>query len=189
MTPFELTSIPEVLKDCTLEAVPECAHKGIISKYIEKLPQILTTRQGLYLWGDYGQGKSALAAIILKEALKLQKIGFWVTAKEYPGHVINQVEWMDGILVTQRCLQVPILVIDELQIRQEVKFQETCIEDLVRARISLNKPTILTSNIVPSVVQGLFPAFFSVLQECFASIHVKGYDWRAANKGLVTNFV
>ncbi len=187
MQPIDLTQIPKVLQGCTLEAVKPSEHKTVITKYLEMMPGVLNTRQGLYLWGDYGQGKSALAAIMLKGILQYDKIGLWINAKEWPGYVINHMEWMEGISYLNRALMVPLLVIDEFQIRQEVKFQESCIEDLLRARIALNKPTIFTSNIVPSILKGIFPAFHSVLQECCRPVHVKGYDWREANKGFVVS--
>jgi len=182
---IDLLNIPEVLKSCTLDKVKECPHKQLVSNYIKRLPELLKTRQGLYLWGEYGQGKSALAAIILMEAIKYDAIGFWVSAKQLPGYVINHTEWMDNISYYDRAVMVPLLVIDEFQTRQEVKFQESCVEDLIRVRVSMNKPTIITSNIVPAVLKSIYPAFHSVLQECFASEHVQGYDWRAANGGLV----
>jgi DNA replication protein DnaC len=185
MEMFHILNIPEVLKDCSLRDVQECEHKKVVTNYIGKMPGIVGTRQGLYLWGDYGQGKSALAAILLQELAKYELIGFWVFCKLLPGYVINNNVWLENITYYERCVEVPLLVLDEFQIRPEIKFQESCVEDLLRLRVSANKPTIITSNIVPSMIRSTYPAFFSVLQECCYPQRVEGHDWRAANKGLV----
>ena len=186
-TLVDLCNIPEILRECTLEVVPNnVTYKVTIQKYIDRLPEIIKTRQGLYLFGDYGAGKSSLAAVILMAAARQHSIpGFWTHAKKLAGYVIERTEWLEGITHVERCQSIPLLVIDEIQLRQNTGFQESVVEDLIRDRVSAGKPTIITSNLTPEMVKTYYPALYSVLTECVCPLHVYGKDFRGVNKGIV----
>lgn len=190
MTLIDLTAMPEVLKTISLAQVTGYKYKAVIESYIEKLPEIIKTRQGLLLWGSYGTGKSSLAAIILMKATEVGICGFWVSCKSLPGYVIKETIWREGITYYERALTTPLLVLDELQIREDkLNFVESCVEDLLRARVSANKPTIITTNHVPSLIKASYPALFSVLEECVLPVKIEGMNFRHANGGIVDKHV
>ncbi len=185
MTLLDLANIPEVLLNCEMSSILDFPYKAKIQSYIDKLPAIIKTRQGLLLWGNYGVGKSGLAAIILKEAAKKEICGFWISCKQLPGYVIKETVWMDGITYYDRAQSVPILVLDELQIREEkVAFLESCVEDLLRIRVSKNRPTIITTNHVPSLIKANYPAIYSVMEESTRPLEIAGMEFRHEMKGI-----
>ena len=185
MTLLDLANIPDVLLECEMSKIKEFPYKAKIQSYIDALPKIIKTRQGLLLWGNYGAGKSGLASIILKEAAKLEICGFWLSCKQLPGYVIKETIWRDGITFYDRAQTVPILVLDELQIREErVAFLESCVEDLLRIRVSKNKPTILTTNHTPSSIKASYPAIYSVMEESTRPFEIAGMEFRHDMKGI-----
>lgn len=182
---LDLTNIPEVLLECEMSKIKEFPYKAKIQSYIDALPKIIKTRQGLLLWGNYGAGKSGLASIILKEAAKQEICGFWISCKQLPGYVIKETIWREGITFYDRAQAVPILVLDELQIREDrVAFLESCVEDLLRIRVSKNKPTIMTTNHVPSSIKASYPAMYSVMEESTRPIEIAGMEFRHDMKGI-----
>lgn len=177
--------IPKVHWNALLSKVPNrCVHKGHVSDYVEDIVPSITSGQGLYLWGDYGRGKSGLAALILKAAASRGFIGLWLRAKELPRHVIEKTQFDNEFTMMDRALDVPILVLDEFQVRSDIRYTEVAAEDLIRARIDSKKSTIVTSNITISDISDRYPALYSVLQEGLFPIHIKGHDFRSEMGGV-----
>lgn len=178
--------VPKNLWNTSLTQVPQkCSHKSLVRAYLENIEENVLNGQGLYLWGDYGRGKSAIAAMILKAAAAKQKLGLWIRAKNLPEFIINDVLFDYDQTVMQRAEECSLLVIDEFQIRNNLGFYETAIEDLIRLRISQNKATVVTSNVALPELREKFPPLYSVLQEALYPIKVQGHDFRAEKKGQV----
>jgi len=185
---FSLVGIPEVhWKVMRKKLPPQSAHSIIIKKYLDNLPAMLQQGQGLYLHGDYGTGKSGTAALILMEAIKHRVLGYWVRAKNLPDYVINNARTEDNVDVLTKCLETPLLVIDEFQVREEVKFTETIVEDIVRMRLDDRRSTIVTSNVTTSSLSKLYPALLSVLKEGVLPVKVAGFNFRTSIKGILAD--
>jgi predicted ATPase len=178
--------IPKNLWGATMADVPnKCPHKKLVSAYLDDIVANVESGQGLYLWGDYGRGKSALAAMTLKAAAIQRKLGLWIRAKDLPEYIINDTPFVEEQTMLERAKECCILVIDEFQVRKNIGFYETAIEDLLRGRIADGKTTIVTSNIVPKELSETYPPLYSVLQESLYPIKVSGHDFRAEKKGQV----
>ena len=177
--------IPKVHWYAKITKVPDrCSHKRHVAEYIGKIRQNIVEGKGLYLWGDFGRGKSALAALILIEACRVGYVGYWIRAKEIPRHIIEKTDFDEDLTVIERAETCPILVIDEFQIRfSETKFTEWSAEDLIRIRVDAKLPTIVTSNITPPLLEKGYPALYSVLLEAFLPIKVQGHDFRKEKAG------
>ena len=176
---LRLSGIPENLWNCTLERIPDTlAYKNVIEDRLKELSKILAAGTGFYLWGEYGRGKSAIAAIFLMQVLALGKMGFWVNAKKIPQYAIEKTSW-ESQTIYERAMEVPLLVIDEFQIRPEIKFQESIVEDWVRERIDAKRSTIITTNISPKQLEKSFPAMHNVVQEAMIPVWIIGKDFRA----------
>jgi len=176
--------IPEVHWKARIDRIPlKCKYKETISRYIKALASNVCKGQGLYLHGDYGGGKSAIAAICLREAVKYGFIGVWVKAQQLPGYIITGTIFDNEQTFYERACSVPLLVLDEFQIRKEIMFKETIVEDLVRLRIDNKLVTIITSNIGLTQLEKGYPALYSVLQEALYPVKVWGHDFRREMKG------
>jgi DNA replication protein DnaC len=182
---LEHMGIPRVHWKVKFIDIPDkCSHKKAVRSYLDKIRYNVLSGKGLLLWGDYGRGKSALAAICLVHAAANGFIGHWIKAKEIPKHVIEQTPFDDELTMYERAQECPLLVIDEFQIRyEETKYTEWSAEDLVRSRIDQKLATIMTTNVPLRQIEASYPAFYSVLQEGLYPIKVQGHDFRRAMVG------
>lgn len=116
--------IPKVHWNASLDKIPELRYKGKFLNYIKNIETRINDGRGMYLWGLYGRGKSAMAAICLKAAARHYQYGLWITAKTLPGLIIDKKMFDDNLTYYERALSVPLLVLDEFQIRANISFIE-----------------------------------------------------------------
>ena len=69
-------------------------------------------------------------------------------------------------------------MIDELIIREEVRYTEEALEFLVRSRVDDKLCTIITTNHAPAYIEKKFPALLSALKEAVLPIKVTGHNFR-----------
>jgi len=171
--------IPKKHWGCSLSQIPEkCSHKEPILKWVQDVHQNVRSARGLLLLGDYSTGKSGTAAICLKAAADRGLIGFWTTARDLPGQVIKDVLFDEDMTIIERAESVPLLVIDEVQVRDTVAFSEQVVEMLVRHRIDNQLGTILTTNHSREQLQTKYPALIAALTEAVFPVYVSGHNFR-----------
>lgn len=176
-------SIPRVHWEAKFGNIPDsCGHKEHVREYLASIKSRVDSCCGLLLHGDYSQGKSAIGSICLKAAAVHGIIGFWILAKEIPHHLIKETRFDDEFTVYQRALSVPLLVIDELQIRKNPAYTEFSAEDLIRSRIDEQKTTIITTNVSLSEIKRGFPALSAVLEEAVLPVKVAGHNFRTEKR-------
>jgi DNA replication protein DnaC len=178
-------NIPEVHWGASLADIPNtCRHKKPVRDYLDSITDNVNKASGVLFFGEYSSGKSALAAICLKAAAVKGIVSYWVVARDIPGLAIEKPLFEPGVTVYERCLSVPLLVVDELQVRAEIRGIEQFVEMLIRARVDAKRCTILTTNHTPAYLAEKFPAMYAVLQEAVTPIKVTGHDFRKgiANK-------
>jgi len=142
----------------------------------------------MLLLGDYSTGKSGCAAIMLKAAAAHGFIGLWVRARELPKFVVEKTSFDEDATVIQRAERVPILVIDEVQIRAKLAYAEEAVEMLVRQRIDDQLCTILTTNHPIEELKKKYRALTEALTEAVEPVIVSGYNFRLDKaKELTTN--
>jgi len=176
---LQYMGIPQAHWRATLAQIPvHCAHADFFAEYVDNIVANVKKPRGLYLFGFCSMGKSACAAIALKAAAAHEVYGFWINAKTVASHVIQETEWRDGRTTYDFCLQSPLLVIDEVQLRGDSRFTETIIEDLVRSRVDDMLCTIITSNHTPEVLKERYASLGSVLMEAVLPLKVDGHNFR-----------
>jgi DNA replication protein DnaC len=163
---------------CLTNVGDSFSYKKKIQKYIDNIEDNVREPKGLLLFGEYSAGKSGLASIILKAAALKGIIGFWVVVRDLPEQVIKNVIFDDEYTVWERARMVPILVVDELLIRKEVRYTEQAVEVLIRHRVDEKLCTIITTNHTPQAIQKSYPALFAVLQEAVVPLKVSGMNFR-----------
>lgn len=178
---------PSVLKACAIPsntwgATWEQVNPSVrerLSKCYSNFFKYVSEGRGLYLFGDYGRGKTALASVLARKWIdeSLQSC-YWIRANEYPTAVIRDQRYDDYYNVAAWCEEVPLLIVDEYQIRESIKFGEAVIEELFRRRIDNRKSTIITTNVAPTVLEKGYPAMFAVLREGAIPVKVDGENKR-----------
>lgn len=171
--------LPKTHWQCRFDQIPDsCSHKKAVKDWLDNIPARVTEPRGLLLYGDYSQGKSGTASICLKAAAAHGILGMWVTARELPKHVIEKTVFDEQWSFIERAEYVPLLVIDEVQIRKNVAYSEQAVEALIRRRIDDEKCTIITTNHSKDDFQKSYPALFAALTEAVYPIWVGGHNFR-----------
>lgn len=184
---LDLAGIPRNQWDAKLSKIPSgLTYFDVVSDFCKNICKNVRDGKGLYLHGDYSTGKSAIASIVLKAALN-SRISecYWVRAKELPGIQIEKTTNQDGDSYFEILRNATLLVIDEFQVREDIKYTESLFEDVTRYRIDQKLSTIITTNVAIRELERRYPALYAVLQEAVTPVKVYGHDFRKPMKGNV----
>jgi Cdc6-like AAA superfamily ATPase len=103
----------------------------------------------LSLIGNRGSGKTRLAAEIARETLRraryLTALDFFVEIKSTYGNAATRTE----LQVLTRYKEAGLLILDEIQERSENDWENRLLTNLLDARYSNERPTILIANLKP----------------------------------------
>lgn len=179
---FDEAHLPVNHRGCLLKHIPNSTpYKQKIVDYTENIRHHLSNGQGLYLWGDYGTGKTGIACIICKAALNKGFMPLWVTAESIPSYMIEDIYFADDTLMRERMFTVDLLVIDDFRIRDQKAAKsdwiERWLESLIRRRLDAGKATIITSNTAKFELAKL-KAIYSIANEAMEFVEIKGHDFR-----------
>ena len=178
---FSMMNLPEMHRDAKLSGIPDnCPHKKHIVGITDDIRNFVYKGSNLLLWGDFGYGKSATAAILLKAALSKGIIGFWISCDEYIGQLMKGGWWDDETSVEDKCKETPLLVLDELIIRENSKQKEAMLEMLIRLRLEKGRATVITTNHPMSWMKSNYQSLFSVFNGHYHILQTKGHDFRCA---------
>jgi DNA replication protein DnaC len=171
--------LPEQHWDCTLDQVsPDLSYVPTIQTYIDNIGENLDKGRGLLLFGPHSSGKSALAAIALKAALvKTKHLGLWIRGSHVAGHKIEEDLYDADTTMYERCLEVELLVMDELILRGTSK-AENFVEELIRERVDTCGAMIITTNLTPKQVKDTHPGIAEVLLEAVEPVKIEGTNFR-----------
>lgn len=178
-------NLPERYWEASLNVIPDhLDYKHKIKKYLDNLVGMMEQGIGLYLWSaEQGTGKTSVAALIAKEALRYGKTVFFEESSRLKGMLINKEQFEEGTSIEARIEMVDLLVLDDIgkEYRTSSGYAENAIETLVRARVQKVKTTIMTGNIHPKDMKKIYSEYFSaLLKESVVPVNVTGYDFREA---------
>lgn len=192
---YSFSKIPLRYKNVKFSNIPDSMpYKEKIKKYLDNLETYSRAGLGLYLFSNkHSTGKTAIAVMVLRHALRLRKIGLFVNCNELITSVVNRVNYDEGVSLFDRAKQVEILVIDDFggEYRTESGYALNMLEDIIRYRVQEMKTTIITStNIPPSKIKVAYSeALSSLLQESCTIIGVDGMDWCDKLKTEIANML
>jgi DNA replication protein DnaC len=153
-----------------------------IGKYITDIEKNLDEGKGLFLYGSTGLAKTGLASIVLMEAIRRGRSGYFITLNALVDLYADG--WKDEDKKQQYedlVLGVDILVIDE--VGNESKTNTTlvggCLNDVLRRRFNNLQTTIITSNLYFKKVKDVYgEEVYSILNESTTQHEFKGVDYR-----------
>lgn len=132
---------------CTLDAIPEqCGYKQSIKTWIEKMPEMLAQGMGMVLTGEWRQGKTSAAVVCAKATVTHGGTAYLIRADQVAGVVVNSDRFDDDSTVEQRCMNVDLLVIDDLVQGGGYEQAKAMMERLIRYRYDHRKSMIVTTN-------------------------------------------
>lgn len=167
------------------------------AEWSSNMESAMRAGHGLLFHGPPGTGKSALSILLLKSAIGQGTLGFFSTFDRIIEMLLSK--WRqdaDAAAYHSRCRNTPLLVIDdvgrEMKQRRFVVTEsytgmrdtnpasaEFALESIIRYRIGMALPTILTTNLNPADLATHYgPNFASLLTEATIQVPVTGSDWR-----------
>jgi DNA replication protein DnaC len=176
-------NLPKNHWDSVLSAIPDEGDRFLYKRTIQgacENIQNFCSGRSLYLYGPYGAGKSACAAIIIKAAIKRGIVqAYWITHNQLIDAVLGDYQFDDDTTLMERIQSVKLLVIDEmtLDLRKSSSWKIDVFEDLVRRRMDKQLSTIITSNYLPSQLEENAPSLHGIMQE-YDFLEVRGQNFR-----------
>ncbi len=179
---FKRALIPENHWDCRLSEIPDTVpYKQYIVEYTENIIANVQNAKGLFIWGDFGTGKTGIAAIICKAALNKGIVPLWIPAERVPSYMCDEIYFDNDTLMKDRLFEVPLLVMDDLRLREQINLKsdwiERWIEGVIRRRMDARKTTIITSNNNPADLAKL-KAVHAICSEAMTFVEVRGHKFR-----------
>jgi DNA replication protein DnaC len=153
-----------------------------IGTYITNIEKNLEDGKGLFLYGSTGLAKTSLASIVLMEAIRRGRSGYFITLNAlvdlYAGG------WKDEAIKQQYedlVLGTDMLVIDEVgnETKTNVMLVSACFNDVLRRRFNNLQTTIITSNLYFKKIKDVYgEEVYSILNESTTQHEFKGVDYR-----------
>ena len=180
---FKHCMLPQNFWDCKINQLPGQPYKKEIQDWVINFRKKHEQAKGLYLYGDYGRGKSGVASILVQAATAHKIPSLWLNYKELGRIVIDEKEHMFSADTTmlERARYVDFLIIDELQVRNNLHWLVHSVDDLIRFRCQNGLTTVITSNHSPIDLSenSISKSLASILSECVKSLLIHGKNFRA----------
>lgn len=141
---------------------------------------------GLFIYGPPGSGKTHLACIVLNEIIRLYrkpvlfaKVHRDVIARVKSTFNQNSDAYGQARSIEEELAEVPVLVLDDLGIKETTPFENQLIYDIIDSRYDYDRLTIITSNesidAFKEVAQGRVT---SRLRQMCREVHLEAEDHR-----------
>lgn len=151
-------------------------------------------RNGLYISGGYGTGKTYLAAAIANQLLEGGRQLIFTTVLDLLGNIRSSFDVSyapyapkEGELM-RRYAEAPLLILDDIGSEQPTEWGVATVYAIINARYELYRPIIITTNYTDQeLVQRMTPPrgdfrnaerIIDRLMECCGGIDMHGESWR-----------
>lgn len=176
-------NIPELYWNASMAEIPDnLKYKKRIQNYLESIEKMMKDGINLYLWSiDYGTGKTSIASIIAKEALRYGYTAFFEESGMLKSSIINKESFEEGTTVESRISSVDLLILDDLgkEYRTSSGYSENFLQTLLRNRVQNKKAVIITGNIHPENIEKIYGKdFLALVLESTIPIEISGHDYR-----------
>jgi DNA replication protein DnaC len=176
--------IPRRFWVASFDGIQDDGVRGATQAYIKDLDGFLDRGEGILFWGPNGTGKTCAAVVIAKEARRLGASVLFITAESLRQASLDKEKFDGDLLVTDRAMQVDLLVLDELGKEHSDKrsgsgWSERLIENLLRVRASNCKSTVITTNANRGDMEGRYStSMMEVLKETCFPVQMEGESLR-----------
>lgn len=188
---LRLMNVPKHLWDVSLDKIPDKApHKAKLLRWHDLYLEGLRERAfvpGLFIHGNHGSGKSAIAAGILRWALQFRVYGYFLPAADLVKAALDNPPLNDLVDegVWDYALRCRLLVLDDLgrgsSANSYSALMWTRAEELLRSRLAADLTTIVTSNGTLEAIGNVtgHDGLPNILAESCYELPVVGLDYRS----------
>lgn len=147
---LKLINLPASLRKASLAQVDldDLGRLPVFEKLLAFVEQYPTIRKGLYLYGDFGVGKSFMVAALAHDLS--EKLGVSSTLLHYPSFVIDAKNAIsDGSVKTlvDEIKLSEVLILDDIGAEQSTPWvRDEILQVILQYRMQENLPTFFTSN-------------------------------------------
>lgn len=176
---FERMNLPEEFWRTKIFQVAESV-RSKVEGFLVNLDANVKNGRGLIVSGETGVGKTAIASLILKEARSRGFPSFFITLWDLREAIRNRVPFDEEASIQDRCLDVDVLVLDGLRKEdaKETIFGPRALEEMVMARRSRMKMTVLTTRLGMSELGESFNSLMESTKASHVLLSVEGPDLR-----------
>lgn len=182
---LERARIPKLFWDCSFDKIPEgLHHKEFVQSFAQSIEKHLSDGIGLFLWGTYSCGKTAISTLLIRQAISVKKLALFISSCEIPELIIEKKDFDSEESFLDRIRRVDLLVIDDVVDHGKDTFRDHVIESIVRERLYDKKSVIITSNLSPLALISKYPALI-VMKEGLIPVDCTGFDFREDKSKLL----
>jgi len=141
-------NLPEEFWRTRVDQAPE-AVRPAVARYLRRIDQMAQQGVGLFVTGKSGVGKSAIAALVVKEARSRGYTAYYTSFWELREMVRSKIMFDDETSMLGRCQRVDVLVLDGMREEdaQEKWFGLKEAAELVRYRGNKHLVTLITTQL------------------------------------------
>lgn len=180
--------VPKEFIHATIDEYPidEDLHK-LFSRYMENLDLMYDDKVNMVLYGSNGSGKTYLSSLIVKEAYRKRYTSFRVTLQNFIDMHFKKME--EGVAEKmRRIIESEFLILDEVGKETFAKnqFNIIVLEELMRQRETLGKPTILCMNLPLEDKGGFYDQYGNSIKDLISGNYLKVLFEGESNREFVT---
>lgn len=172
-------NIPRRYWSVARDKIPDgCEFKAVLQDYLDNLEDNIKNGKGIYMFGDYGTGKTSAATILGKATAARGGRVLFIAGEDLKKCKIDRPEFDEEETLDQRLLSVELLIIDDPERGGKTTWNQAVLEEVVRQRFDNLKSTIIATNMNPKQLEDKFGSgIVSVIKRAFIPLKVDGPDW------------
>lgn len=158
--------------------------KLLISKYFDRIEDMIDTGTNLLISGPPGVGKSSAAAIVVKGVLRWGHKTYVISHDEMSDLVFSDRQYEEGISVMDRIRTCDLLMLDNFNadIFEDKRFGVLKLEKLIERRTNAQLATVLTTRIAPDDER--FAGVVRLVKSNGMGLYMNGEDWAEKSEQL-----
>lgn len=180
---LDLGNVPLKFRSCTLSEIPDtCKYKAPIDDWIDNVKEYVEDGKWLVMTGGFGTGKTAAAAIILKEVVLHDGSAFMLTQNELVDYKLNSDHAPFGHYSLEQIVhEANMLLLDDIGSGRNKEIVCELLEWVCVTRYNNNRSLILTSNLEfdkDKIQEFLTGKVLSMAVEKARLVKVSEVNWR-----------
>jgi DNA replication protein DnaC len=182
---FERMNLPKEHRRARSRGIQDEEVRKVVFSYGSRVVEMVRSATGLIIDGDAGAGKSSIAAILAKEAVRWGFSAYFVSHEELGDLRFEDRRFAEGMSVMGRVRSADFLVLDNFDGRflSDKRFGPIELEKLVQRRNANLLTTVITTRVgerMAAKKEGveIYPGLMSTLDARTATISVYGNDMR-----------